>query len=61
MAAMVINPEQCRAARAWPDWKQEDLSHEAGISMSTVREFEKGWRKPTANNARAMIAVIERA
>jgi len=61
LTAMVINPEQCRAARAWLDWKQEDLSREAGISMSTVREFEKGRRKPMANNAKAMTAAIERA
>lgn len=51
---MVISPEQCRAARAWLDWKQEELAAKAGVSLSTVRDFEKGRRTPIANNARAL-------
>lgn len=52
--AMNISPEQCRAARAWVDWKQEELAEKAGVSLSTVRDFEKGRRKPIQNNLRAI-------
>ncbi|MGH1589966.1 helix-turn-helix domain-containing protein [Methylobacterium phyllosphaerae] len=58
---MVISPEQCRAARAWLDWKQEELAQRAGVSLSTVRDFEKGRRTPIANNARALAQALEEA
>nr|WP_244543385.1 helix-turn-helix transcriptional regulator [Bosea sp. CRIB-10] len=58
---MIISPEQCRAARAWLDWKQEDLATAAGVSLSTVRDFEKQRRSPIANNARALASALENA
>lgn len=57
----IISPEQCRAARAWLDWKQEDLATLAGVSLSTVRDFEKRRRTPIANNARAIVEALESA
>ena len=53
----MMTPEQCRAARGWLDWSQEDLAQSANVSLSTVRDFEKGRRIPIANN----IAAMERA
>lgn len=35
-------PEQCRAARGLLDWTQEQLAALAGVSRSTVRDFECG-------------------
>lgn len=47
-----ISPEQCRAARAWLDWSQHDLSERtktlvngtpagmAALGVSAIREFE---------------------
>ncbi len=35
-------PEQCRAARGMLDWTQERLAATAGVSRSTVRDFECG-------------------
>jgi DNA-binding XRE family transcriptional regulator len=55
---MNITSQQCRAARAWLDWKQEELARAAGVSLSTVRDFEKGRRKPIANNCRAIAEVF---
>jgi DNA-binding XRE family transcriptional regulator len=55
---MIISREQCRAARAWLDWKQEELASAAGVSLSTVRDFEKGRRTPIANNARAITEAL---
>lgn len=53
----MLSPEQSRAARAWLDWSQEQLAKRAGVSLSTVRDFEKGRRTPIGNN----LAALERA
>lgn len=37
---MELSPEQCRAARGLLDWTQERLAERAGVSRSTVRDFE---------------------
>src|SRR5271170_5402180 len=57
--ALTLMPEQCRAARAWLDWSQDDLAAAARVSQSTVRDFEKGRRIPIANNLEAMRAALE--
>lgn len=37
-----LSPAQCRAARGLLDWTQERLAEAAGVSRSTVRDFECG-------------------
>lgn len=56
---VAITPEQSRAARGWLDWSQEDLAKRANVSLSTVRDFEKGRRTPIANNLDAMRRALE--
>ena len=56
-----MSPEQCRAARAWLNWTQQELAHRAGVGLSTVRDFEKGERTPIPNNLAAIRRVIEEA
>lgn len=53
-----MNPEQCRAGRAWLDLSQERLAKAAGVSLSTVRDFEAGRRNPIANNLNAMRSAL---
>lgn len=35
-----MSPDQCRAARGLLDWTQCHLARQAGVSRSTVRDFE---------------------
>ena len=37
----MIDPAQCRAARAALGWSQEKLAKETGIGRVTIAEFEK--------------------
>ncbi|MDE2334684.1 MAG: helix-turn-helix transcriptional regulator [Rhodospirillales bacterium] len=57
----MLSPEQCRAARGWLDWSQEDLAVRAKVALSTVRDFEKGRRTPIANNLDALRRAINAA
>ena len=54
-----MTPEQCRAARGWLDWSQDDLASAGHVSISTVRDFEKGRHVPIANNLAAMTVAFE--
>ena len=56
-----MTPEQSRAARAWLDWSQDELAAKANVSLSTVRDFEKGRREPIANNLTAIRVALETA
>ncbi|MCK0195388.1 helix-turn-helix domain-containing protein [Ancylobacter sp. 6x-1] len=37
-----LSPAQCRAARGFLDWTQDELAAAAGVSRSTIRDFEVG-------------------
>ena len=54
-----MTPEQCRAARGWLDWTQDVLAKRASVSLSTVRDYEKGRRNPITNNLEAIRKALE--
>lgn len=54
-----MSPEQCRAARGWLGWSQQQLADKAGIGVSTVRTFEDGSEKPIPNNLAAIQWAVE--
>jgi ribosome-binding protein aMBF1 (putative translation factor) len=56
-----MSPEQSRAARGWLSWSQDDLANRAKVSLSTVRDFEKGRHTPIAVTLAAMRKAIEDA
>jgi DNA-binding XRE family transcriptional regulator len=58
---MIISPEQCRAARGWLGWSQQELALRARVGRSTVKSFERGDRQPMVNNLVAMARVFEEA
>lgn len=45
----MIEASQCRAARALLDWTQGDLSAATGLSVVTIRAFEKGGEMRESN------------
>ncbi|HTV70180.1 MAG TPA: helix-turn-helix domain-containing protein [Rhizobiaceae bacterium] len=55
-----MTPQQCRAARGWLDISQSELADASHVSLSTVRDFEKGRRVPIGNNLNAMRAAMEK-
>ncbi|WP_374765220.1 helix-turn-helix domain-containing protein [Yunchengibacter salinarum] len=54
-----FDPRLCRAARSLLDWSQGDLAAAASIGVSTVADYERGSRKPIANNLKALIRALE--
>lgn len=42
MFVRMIDASQCRAARGLLDWTQADLSQVTGLSVVSIRAFEKG-------------------
>ena len=54
-----MTPEQSRAARGWLDWGQAELASAASVSLSTVRDYEKGRRTPIPTTLAAMKAALE--
>ena len=55
----MITPEQSRAARAWLNWSQDELARRANVSVSTVKDFERGQRVPIANNLDAVRRALQ--
>jgi len=54
----VIQPCQCRAARGLLDWTQDHLAQEAGVSRSTIRDFENGRHALHRSTARLIEAAL---
>ena len=57
----MLSPEQCRAARAWLGWPQDELAKRAKVGLSTLKDFEGGKRAPMRNNLEAIRAALEGA
>jgi DNA-binding XRE family transcriptional regulator len=54
-----LTAEQVKAARALLAWSQQELATAARVATSTVADFERGARTPTANNAQAIREAFE--
>jgi transcriptional regulator with XRE-family HTH domain len=39
---MALTPKQCRAARGWLGWSQQELAARARVGLSTVKLLERG-------------------
>ena len=56
-----ISAGQCRAGRGILGISQQWLADEAGVSRSTVIDFESGKRRPHARHLAALRATLEAA
>lgn len=54
-----MTPELCKAARALTGLTQKDLAEAACIATPTIADFERGARKPHANNIKSITNVFE--
>lgn len=52
---------QCRAARALLNWSQEQLAGESGVSVTAIRNFERGATQPMRANLAALVSALETA
>ncbi|KRB44710.1 helix-turn-helix transcriptional regulator [Phenylobacterium sp. Root700] len=57
----VIQPCQCRAARGLLDWTQDHLAHAAGVSRSTIRDFESGRHALQRSTAKLIETALDEA
>jgi transcriptional regulator with XRE-family HTH domain len=57
----MLTSEQCRAARGWLGWTQQELADKSGVGLSTVRAFEAGTRAPIRANLAALRHAINAA
>jgi len=55
----MITREQSRAARALLDWTQSKLASDSSVGLSTIKDFEKGHRKPQSKNMSAIQDTLE--
>ncbi|MCB1215658.1 MAG: helix-turn-helix transcriptional regulator [Deltaproteobacteria bacterium] len=56
---MTLTRELCRAVRVYLGLNQQELARRAGISVSTVRDFERGLRVPVKQNLLALTRYFE--
>ena len=54
-------PSQCRAARSLLDWTQEQLAEASGVSVTAIRNFERGATTPIRANLAAICGALEAA
>jgi hypothetical protein len=45
---VLISPAQCRAARAWLNWRQAELAQRSSVGLSALKDFESGNRRTLA-------------
>ena len=57
----MIEPAQCRAARALLDLKQHQVSKAAGLGSATLKRFERGVHMLINNNMVALTRALEDA
>ena len=56
-----LTSAQCRAARGLLDWTQDALAECAGVSRSTVRDFEAGRHGLHRGTQRQIVTALENA
>ncbi|MGB3445826.1 MAG: helix-turn-helix transcriptional regulator [Xanthobacteraceae bacterium] len=55
----VITPAQLRAARAWLQWSQDELSDRSGVSKRSIARYEQGKTVPHSETLTALQRTFE--
>ena len=58
---MIVTYLQCRAARELLQWSRSDVEKKAGISRSTLADFERGTRNLTIDSFKKILSTFEKA
>lgn len=56
-----MNAAQCRAARGLLGWSQEELAERSQVSVTAIRNFERGATAPIRATLAAIRAALEAA
>jgi predicted transcriptional regulator len=57
----IISPAQVRAARAWLNWRQDDLSANSGVSQRSIARYELGRTVPYESTLENLRTAFEAA
>jgi transcriptional regulator with XRE-family HTH domain len=57
----MIQPEQCKAARALLRWDQKTLAARANVNIGTISDFEGRRRSPHPSTVKALKDALEAA
>ena len=57
----MLEPRQCRAARAILGWSRQRLSEEFGIPVPTLERYERGETSPYLKTVATLRRTLERA
>ena len=56
-----ITPKQCKAARSFLGWSQQDLADKVRVVQKTIADFERGVRTPQRRIAEDIRTIFEEA
>lgn len=56
----MLEPRQCRAARAFLGWSRARLARESGVSAATIQRYERGDSGQMFKTVRSLCRALER-
>ena len=59
MEKTLITPAQCRMARAWLGWSQQELADRVGFALNTISYFEKDERQADLKTISRIAVALE--
>jgi transcriptional regulator with XRE-family HTH domain len=57
----MLEPKQCRAARAFLGWSRQRLAKESGVPAPTVEKYERGLSEPMLRTVSRLRRAMEKA
>ena len=57
----IITAKQCKAARAFLNWSQQELAENVRVVQKTITDFERNARVPQRRTAEDIKTILEKA